>query len=116
MLDAESGIGASEEFSRQEYAKFIELGTAELAANRPENAQVLQWCADAFAFHSKPFIYNRTESYFGPVLTVGDSEHPDWSNMDAAAINLYARRASLAENVFARVRYADVVWEKRRDL
>jgi hypothetical protein len=106
---------AASEVSRQAlYQVFIEERARLEEAGAPEGAERMQWAAEAFMFHTRP-DRDKGESYFGPLAQFGDHESPGWSTISDAKLDFYAARATQASDPIIIARYADIVWEKRRD-
>ncbi len=79
-----------------------------------DDALMLQYGADAFMFGTRS-ERKKNEPYLVPLLQAGEEEIPNWTSMPEAALELYARRAVEGNNPIVRARYADIVWEQRRD-
>lgn len=105
---------ASDQFKHSRYGPFVEVRKQLEEAGRMKDADRMQWAADAFMFYERRHR-GKGESYFGPLSTAGELEAPEWTNMESARIDFYAQRALSAANPIIVSRYADIVWEKRKE-
>ncbi len=106
---------ASDRFQYGKYGPFVEVRKELEEAGRMEDAKLMQWAAEAFMFHERR-ERDSSEAYFGPMVVFeGGQEGPEWTNMEGAKIDFYAQRAATAVSPIIVTRYADIVWEKRRE-
>lgn len=115
LLDLAEDRASSEDFQHSRYQPFVEARDKLTEANQNQQAERMHWAAEAFMFGERRERL-ATEPYFGSLFTFTDgSAFPDWDAVTEEKLDLYEHRARMARSPIVSSRYADIVWEKRKN-